>query len=35
MIIFEGPQAYEDHRCEKVTRCLIFATAPVVPVYLR
>jgi hypothetical protein len=31
MIIFEGPQDYE----EKVTWRLIFATAPAIPVYLR
>jgi hypothetical protein len=35
MVIFEGPQAYEDRRREKVTRCLIFSTTPVVHVYLR
>jgi hypothetical protein len=35
IIIFGGPQAYEDRRCEKVTRRLIFATAQAVPVYLR
>jgi hypothetical protein len=35
MIIFGGPQAYEDRHREKVTRHLIFATAPVVPIYLR
>jgi hypothetical protein len=35
MIIFGGPQAYEDRRHEKVIRCLIFATTPVVPVNLR
>ena len=35
MIIFEDPQAYKDHHREKVTRCLIFATTPVVLVYLR
>jgi hypothetical protein len=35
IIIFGGPQAYEDRRCEKVTRCLIFATALAIPVYLR
>ena len=35
MIIFRGPRAYEDCRRKKVTRRLIFDTAPAVPVYLR
>ena len=35
MIIFGGPHAYEDRHHEKVTRCLIFTTAPVAPIYLR
>jgi hypothetical protein len=35
MIIFGGPKAYEDCRHEKVTQHLIFATTPVVPIYLR
>jgi hypothetical protein len=35
MIIFGGPQDYEDCHREKVTQCLIFAIAPTVPVYLR
>jgi hypothetical protein len=35
MITFRGPQAYEDRRHEKITRCLIFTTVPVVPIYLR
>jgi hypothetical protein len=35
MIISGGPHAYEDCHSEKVTRRLIFATTPAVPVYLR
>lgn len=35
MIISGGPQAYEDRRSKKVTRHLIFATAPTLPIYLR
>jgi hypothetical protein len=35
MIIFRGLHAYEDRHHEKVTRSLIFVTAPAVTVYLR
>ena len=35
MIILGAPQAYKDRHHEKVTQCLIFATAPIVLVYLR
>ena len=35
MIIFGGPQAYEDCRRVKVTQRLIFATTPTIPIYLR
>ena len=35
IIIFRGPQAYEDLHHEKVTWHLIFATMAAVPIYLR
>lgn len=35
MLIFGGPKAYEDRCHQKLTHCRIYATAPMIPVYLR
>jgi hypothetical protein len=35
MLIFSGPQAYQDQRLQKLTHRQIYVIAPVAPLYLR